>query len=152
MTQEIYDNLEEYHQLYDIYNDYKEINNLKTINDNAGIKPVQVDQRIIDLLTFSKDVYNKTNGKVNIAFGAVLQLWHDYRTEGVDNPEEAQLPPMDELIAASEHTNIEDLIINQEAGTVYIKDPDMRLDVGLLQRIRCRAGKRVKIRIYGFSD
>lgn len=51
MTQEIYDNLEEYHQLYDIYNDYKEINNLKTINDNAGIKPVQVDQRIIDLLT-----------------------------------------------------------------------------------------------------
>ncbi|MGI6731565.1 MAG: FAD:protein FMN transferase [Anaerovoracaceae bacterium] len=152
MTQEIYDNLEEYHQLYDIYNDYKEINNLKTINDNAGIKPVQVDQRIIDLLTFSKDVYNKTNGKVNIAFGAVLKLWHDYRTEGVDNPEEAQLPPMDELIAASEHTNIEDLIINQEAGTVYIKDPDMRLDVGAIAKGYAveQASKRAKDQ--GFTD
>ena len=49
-SQLIYDNLEEYHQLYDKYNEYEGIHNIKTINDNAGIKPVKVDQRIIDLL------------------------------------------------------------------------------------------------------
>ena len=73
-AQIIYDNLKEYHQLYDIYNDYEGINNIKTINDNAGIKPVKVDKRIIDLIKFSKDMYEKTNGKTNIAFGAVLKF------------------------------------------------------------------------------
>ena len=33
-----------YNQLFDIYNDYPGVNNLKTINDNAGIQPVEVDQ------------------------------------------------------------------------------------------------------------
>jgi thiamine biosynthesis lipoprotein len=42
-AQIIYDNLKVYHQLYDIYNDYDGINNVKTINENAGIKPVKVD-------------------------------------------------------------------------------------------------------------
>jgi hypothetical protein len=33
-------NVKEYHELYDIYNDYPGVvNNIKTINDNAGIAP-----------------------------------------------------------------------------------------------------------------
>ena len=32
-----------YNQLYDIYNDYDGVVNVKTINDNAGKAPVQVD-------------------------------------------------------------------------------------------------------------
>ena len=64
----------ELNKLYDIYNDYDGINNLKSINDNAGIKPVEVKQEIIDLIMFSKEWYNKTNGKCNIALGSVL-LW-----------------------------------------------------------------------------
>ena len=33
ITDEIHDQLELYHQLFDIYNDYEGINNIKTIND-----------------------------------------------------------------------------------------------------------------------
>lgn len=47
--------LQKYTQLFDIYNDYDGINNLKTINDNAGIQPVEVDQAIIDLLDEAKN-------------------------------------------------------------------------------------------------
>ena len=35
--------LVEYNQLYDIYNDYDGVTNIKTINDNAGTTPVTVD-------------------------------------------------------------------------------------------------------------
>ena len=35
------DELSVYHQLYDIYNDYEGLNNIKTINDNAGGAPVE---------------------------------------------------------------------------------------------------------------
>jgi len=78
-TQLIYDELKVYHELYDIYHDYDGINNIKTINDNAGIKPVKVDQKIIDLIKFSKETYKLTGGKTNVALGSVLTMWHDYR-------------------------------------------------------------------------
>ena len=89
----IYSCLEEYHRLYDIYNDYEGINNIKTINDRAGISPVKVDGRIIDLIEFAREWHDKTGGSVNIAFGAVLELWHDYRTASMENQEKAELPP-----------------------------------------------------------
>ena len=57
------DILEEYHHLFDIYYEYSGINNLKTINDNAGKEPVQVDQKLIDFLLYSKELYTLTNGE-----------------------------------------------------------------------------------------
>lgn len=120
----------EYHQLYNIYNSYEGINNLRTINANAGKEPVKVDQRIIDLLKFSIELYAKTDGEINIAMGSVLEIWHHYRTEGIDAPELAVLPAMEKLEEAAKHCNINDIIIDEEASTVYLADPEMSLDVG----------------------
>jgi thiamine biosynthesis lipoprotein len=128
----IYNSLKEYHELYDIYNDYEGINNLKTINDHAGIEPVKVDKKIIDLLLFAKNEYKKTDGKVNIAFGSVLKIWHEYRTAGIDDPENAKLPPMEDLEKAKLHTNIEKVIIDEAQSTVFLEDPEMALDVGAI--------------------
>ncbi len=133
-AQMIHDNLQEYHELYDIYNDYEGINNIKTINDNAGVKPVKVDKRIIDLLNFAKEAYKLTDGQMNVAFGAVLSVWRDYRTRGGDDPENAELPPMDLLKEKSLHTDINKLIINEEDSTVYLEDPEMSLDVGAVAK------------------
>ncbi|HZK58026.1 MAG TPA: FAD:protein FMN transferase [Clostridia bacterium] len=120
----------ELHKLYDIYNDYEGINNVKTINDNAGIKPVKVDKQIIDLIKFSKDWYNRTGGKTNIAMGSVLKIWHDYREEAERDPANAKIPPMEELSKASEHIDIDKVIIDEEKSTVYLEDERMSLDVG----------------------
>lgn len=122
--------LSRYHKLYDIYNNYEGINNLRTINSNAGIAPVKVDQEIIDLLKFSIDLYEKTDGEINIAMGSVLTIWHNYRTWGINSPESAALPSMEALQKAAEHTDINDIIIDEEASTVYLADPEMSLDVG----------------------
>jgi len=133
-VQMIYDYLQDYHRLYDIYTDYEGINNIKTINDNAGIAPVVVDQRIIDLLKFAKDAYQFSGGRVNVAFGAVLAVWHEYRQEGIEDPEMAKLPPMELLQEKAKHTDINKLIIDEEASTVYLDDPEMRLDVGAIAK------------------
>ena len=133
-SQLIYDNLKEYHELFDIYHDYDGINNIKTINDNAGIAPVKVDKRIIDLLIFGQDAYKLSNGTMNIAFGAVLEVWHKYRTDGIDDPEKAKLPPMDILKEKAEHVDISKMIINEKESTVYLEDPEMRLDVGAIAK------------------
>lgn len=133
-VQLIYDNLEEYHQLYDIYNDYEGVNNIKTINDNAGIEPVKVDQRIIDLLLFAKKMNKENGGNLNVALGPVLKIWHDHRTEGVEEPENATLPEMTELKEAAKHTDIDQVIIDEEASTVFLTDSKMRLDVGAIAK------------------
>lgn len=132
--EEIYNRFVELHRLYDIYNNYEGLNNIKTINDNAGIQAVEVDKEIIDLILFSKEWYGRTGGKVNIAMGSVLKLWHDYRQEAWDDPENAKIPPMTDLIEASKHTDIDDVIVDEEKGTVYIADSKMSLDVGAVAK------------------
>lgn len=129
-AQLIHDSLEEYHRLYDIYNDYEGINNIKTINEQAGIAPVKVDRKIIDLLLFAKEAYGTTNGQLNVAMGAVLKIWHDHREEGIEEPENAKLPSLDQLEEASKHTDINKVIIDEEQSTVFLEDPEMSLDVG----------------------
>lgn len=129
-AQFIHDSLEEYHKFYDIYNDYEGINNIKTINDRAGKAPVKVDQRIIDLLLFSKEAYDLTDGRLNVAMGAVLKIWHDYRTEGIEDPAKAKLPSLEQLKEAAKHVDINKVIIDAENGTVFLEDPAMSLDVG----------------------
>ena len=128
------DELRTYHELYDIYNDYEGVNNIKTINDNAGGGPVEVDQKIIDLLLFCRDMYEKTGGKTNVMLGSVLSVWHDAREYGIDNPGEAYLPDMAELESAMEHTGFDRLVIDDEANTVRITDSEASLDVGAVAK------------------
>jgi len=130
----VHSRLQYLHKLYDIYNTYEGLNNIKTINDNAGIKPVEVEQEIIDLILFAKDWSEHSNGAVNIALGPVLQIWHDYREEAHYDPGKAELPPLEKLKAAAEHTNLNRGEVNPEEMTVYLPDPEMSLDVGAVAK------------------
>ncbi len=133
-AQEVHDELLSYHQLFDIYNDYDGLNNLKTVNDNAGVAPVEVDPVIVDLLTDCRDLYDTTGGRVNVAMGSVLSLWHDAREASIDDPENAALPDDGALREAAEHTDLSLVEIDEEVSTVYLPDPDMRLDVGAVAK------------------
>ena len=133
-AQAIHDELLEYHRLFDIYNDYAGLNNLKTVNDNAGIAPVTVDERIIDLLLDCREYYELTDGRVNVLLGSVLYLWHVARNDSINDPLNAYLPDGAALLEASGHTDISCLVIDEEASTVYITDPAARLDVGAVAK------------------
>ena len=133
-AQEIHDELLVYHQLFDIYQDYEGLNNLKTVNDSAGIAPVEVDERIIRLLLDCKEYYTLTSGKVNAAMGSVLSLWHEARNDGINDPVNARLPDAKALEEAKQHTDFDAVFIDEAASTVYISDPQMRLDVGAIAK------------------
>ena len=133
-AQNIHDALLAYHQLFDIYNDYEGINNLKTINDHAGKSAVQVDRKIIDLLLDCKQYYDATGGVVNVAMGGVLQLWHEARSDSIDDPTHAYLPDTAALETAAEHCDLDSVVIDENASTVFITDPLVRLDVGAIAK------------------
>ena len=133
-SEAIHHALASYHQLFDIYNTYPGVVNLKTLNQSAGIAPVEVDGKIMELLKFCREVYDATSGKVNIAMGSVLQLWHEAREDGIADPANAKLPEEAALEEAARHTDLSQLILDEEAGTVFYADPQMQLDVGAIAK------------------
>lgn len=132
MFRAVYDDLARCDALFDIYEEHEGTANLKTVNDNAGKAPVAVEPELLSLLLFGKEVYALTDGRVNIAFGSVLTLWHDARTAGIADPDSAALPERAALEQAAAHTDIEAVILDEDAGTVYLADPELRLDVGAI--------------------
>ena len=132
----IKEQLATYHKLYNIYNTYENTRNICNINQLVSDKhsTIYVDQKIIDLLLFSKDMYTLTHGKVNIAMGSVLSIWHQYREEGLNNPDSAKIPPIEVLKNLNKHTNIDDVVINTENNSVLLLDVDLKLDVGAVAK------------------
>ena len=126
----IKEKLERYHKLYNIYARYDGVNNIYTINHSDT--SVEVDSEIIDMLKFSKEMYNLTDGQVNVAMGSVLSLWHNARTNGLNDPEKAQIPDYTMLSDASKHTSIDNLVLG--TNSVEIKDEKMKLDVGAVAK------------------
>lgn len=130
----VHQRLLEYHRLFDIYNEYPGVVNLKIINETAGQQPVEADEYIMQLLSDCKDGYYFTDGRVNAAMGSVLKLWHEAREAGIDDPEHAALPDRAALEAAAQHMDFEQVILDKEHSTVYFEDPLIQLDVGAIAK------------------
>ena len=125
-TAALYDDLARYNQLLDIYNHYDDVVNLYDVNAQAAAAPVQVGDELYAFLRWCRvTAYPATDGATNIAAGAVLRLWHDARESDSPAP-----PAADAIAEALQHIDIESLILDDAAQTVYFADPDMTLDVG----------------------
>lgn len=124
--------LSEYHKLFDIYYEHSGVTNLCTLNKNAGGEAMVVDEKLIDFLLYAKELYEKTDGEMNIMMGSVLSLWHDCREEASSNPSAARIPTSDALAEANKHTDMSFLEIDVENSTVRITDPEASIDVGAL--------------------
>lgn len=118
-----------YHKLFDAYTEYDGINNIATLNRLAGKGKVEVDRAIIELLLFSRKMYDKTDGAVNFALGSVTYLW-----KTLPSSEEKRIPTDIELTEAGKHTNPDSVIIDTEGGTVEITDSLLRIDVGAIAK------------------
>ena len=123
----IREELHRLHRLFDIFNEYEGINNIRTINNNAGIAPVEVDPVIIEMLQLAVEAYHFSGGLVNVAIGPVTNIWREAVSEGA-------VPNMEDLLSAGRYIDINDLIINEEMGTVFLRHEGMSLDVGSIAK------------------
>ena len=124
--------LSEYHQLFDIYHEYSGVNNLCTLNKAAGGEPLELDERLIAFLKTAKEMYELTDGEMNVMLGAVLRLWHECREAASSDPAHAAIPDEETLREAYRHTDIALLELDEEKGTARIADPEASIDVGAL--------------------
>jgi len=129
----IHEMLRKYNKLFDIYREYNGINNLCTVNREAGKSPVEVDGDLLDFIDFSIQLSIKTDLEVNIAMGSVLKLWHDAR-ESANEDSKPYLPEKSALESAFAHTDIESIVIDRENSTIFITDPETQIDVGAIAK------------------
>ena len=128
---------EELHKLFDNYKTYPDLVNVKTINDNAGIKPVTVNDTLFQLIKSSIDDYNNISHNTNIALGPVTKLWNEYRElyEAGKTKEEVialkgeALPSDEELEKLRPLVNIDKIKLDEEKQTVSL-EKGMELDLG----------------------
>lgn len=126
----LHNDLQEYHKLYDIYHVYEGVTSLRDVNRDAASAPVVVDVRLFDMLVEAKAMYLATGGQMNIAMGQMLRVWHDYREQAEDDPAKAAVPPMELLSEKAQHSNIDDLVLDENEHSVFFSDPELKLDVG----------------------
>lgn len=123
-----------YHELYNGYNSFDGINNIKTINENAGKKPVEVGPEIIELINFAKEIYKDSEGKINIAYGGVLELWHNARETFLETGNRDVVPSKEELEEKAKYKDIDKIIVDKKNNTVFIEDPNIKLELGAVNK------------------
>lgn len=146
----IEDRYMELHKKFDSFNNYDGIVNVKTINDNAGEKPVKVDDEIFDLIEFSLNARENYSHKTNILVGPLTELWTKYRDayaydEQLTMPsveemkaKEAEvtamfgspIPTEDEIKSILNNLSKSSIELDPQNKTVFLKQKYMKLDVG----------------------
>ena len=96
---------------------------LSEINKNAGIKPVKVPQELIDLIERSIKISKLTDGAFDISYASMDKIWKfDGSMKEMPSPEAIK-----KSVAKVGYQNI---IIDQEQQTVFLKLDGMKLGMG----------------------
>lgn len=95
------------------------------INNNAGIKPVKVDKELIALIERSIYISKLTSGAFDISFASMDRIW---KFDG----KEVAMPAKEKIKASVAKVGYENIIINKDAGTVFLKLKGMKIGFGAI--------------------
>ena len=139
-----HDELLRLHKLFDIYNEYDGITNLAALNRLCKEGKQNIDPDIENLIKTGLQYANLTNGRLNIAAGAVLRLWKQCRDDSYGVPN-------DELLKFSgEHIDYNAVVI--ENGAMYFTDKEILLDVGSIAKGYAADRAAAVMKDYGVTD
>jgi thiamine biosynthesis lipoprotein len=112
-------------------------NNIVTINQNRGISPVVVDQRLYDLVKLSIAHYNQSNGFFNPAIGNAIDIWKSaiYSEYMFDElPESVFNQIQTDLQNISDSVNPSSIVFNDNDRSVFINNNNLKLDLGAIAK------------------
>ena len=100
---------------------------INAINENAGIKPVQVSDDVYQLVEAAKAHSQLAEGKFDMSVGPLTKLWH------IGFPD-ARKPDQSEIDAILPLIDYEAVILDEENQTIYLTEKDMILDLGAIAK------------------
>lgn len=116
--------LEEYEKRFSAHDPHSE---LMKVNKNAGIMPVKVNPSLYELIKFGKKHSTPADSSLNITIGPLVQAWRiGFEDAHVPSPQTIQT-----LLGKTKPSNI---ILDDEAQTVFLKHMGMFIDLGALAK------------------
>ena len=112
----------ELERLDTIFNANSGNSELETVNEKAGISPVQVSEELYAVLEIAAEFAKKTEGAFDPAIGALAKLWNI----GFDNANE---PPSGKIRAVLPLLDYRNIVL-PDTGIVFLTEKGMQLDLG----------------------
>lgn len=94
------------------------------INENASIKPVKVTQEVFDLICRCQMISKITQGAFDITYGSIDKRFWNFDLQMTQLPNEVEAKKAVALI------NYNNIILNAEQNTVFLKNKGMRIGFG----------------------
>jgi thiamine biosynthesis lipoprotein len=94
------------------------------INAAAGRSPVKVGREAIEVLTTARQLSEWTNGKFDVTFGALAEVWK------FDHDQDNRVPPRAEIEARLPRVDFRAVQIDERAGTVFVAREGVRVHLG----------------------
>ena len=105
---------------------WDETSQTSEINRQAGIQPVKVDAELLGLIKRARKVSELTQGAFDITFGSIDEkIWHFDGTM-------TALPDSNLARQAVRLINYRNIILDEEAQTVFLKEKGMRIGFGAI--------------------
>lgn len=111
-------------RIEELLSTFKDSSQTSLINQYAGVKPVQVDQEVIDLIQRAQKISDITQGAFDISYGSIdKSLWNF-------DVNMTSLPDFETALQSVSLINYQNVIIDAENRTVMLKNEGMRIGFG----------------------
>jgi thiamine biosynthesis lipoprotein len=114
----------EFERLEGLMSTWRENSDIQRLNRAAGEHPVQVDRDVREVLRIAHQVSKWTDGRFDITFGAIADLWkfdHDQDNSVPDPAEVRKRLPLIDYRAVE---------VDESAGTAFLRRRGMRAHLG----------------------
>jgi thiamine biosynthesis lipoprotein len=96
---------------------------ISAINNGAGMTPVKVHPEVLDVVESALRYAELSGGAFDPSVGPLVKLWNI-------GGDDARLPGKDEIREILPLVNWRDVVVDREAGAVFLRRPGMRLVLG----------------------
>lgn len=119
------DAVAEIRRIEDLISSWKPESQTSLINANAGIKPVVVDQELVDLIVRAIQISKITDGAFDISYASVDKIW---KYDG----SMTRKPTDEEIQNSISKIGYKNIIVDQDQKTVFLKLEGMKIGFGAI--------------------
>ncbi len=108
-----------------LISDWVPTTQVSEINRQAGIKPVNVDKEVFDLIVRSVKISELTSGAFDISYASMDKIW---KFDG----SMTKKPTEEEIKKSVEKIGYKKIILNEQDTTVFLKEAGMKIGFGAI--------------------
>ena len=115
--------IDEMIRIENLISDWKPTSQISQVNQNAGIKPIKVDQEVFELTERAIEYSKISNGAFDISFAAMDKIWKfDGSMEEIPSQELIQL--------AIKNIGYQHIILDKINSTIFLEKKGMKIGFG----------------------